>query len=169
MCFVAWQRLKGNQDGHKIPRRHLIVRVTGIQDAPSHPTTPLGPSCAPKAHQKHVIGPKSSTLFCLVALRPILVVVRPTVHQLQISFAYYDTISTNPILSIAMVSRWCCNATKVIVSSVAMVSRWCRNATKVIVSGVAMVSHCDQCSRLCLPRAQHMPTSNFWLKFSHWM
>ena len=144
------------------------MRVTRIQGAPSHPTAPQARLARPSPPKMRP-WPKSSTLFCLVVMRPILVVVRPTVHQLQISFAYYDTISTNPILSIAMVSRWCCNATKVIVSSVAMVSRWCRNATKVIVSSVAMVSHCDQCSRLCLPHTQHMPTSNFWLKFSHWM
>ena len=104
MCFVAWQRCKGNQDGHKIPRRHLIVRVTGIKGTPSHPTTPLGPSRAPKAHQKNAIGPKSSTLFCLVAVRPILVVVLPTFHHLQIGFAYCDTTATNPILGVAMVS-----------------------------------------------------------------
>ena len=67
--------------------------------------TPLGPSLAPKAHQKHAIGPKSSTLFCLVAVRPILVVVLPTFHHLQIGFAYCDTPATNPILGVAMVSR----------------------------------------------------------------
>ena len=118
MCFVAWQRCKGNQGGHKIPRWHLIVRVTHIQGAPSHPTTPLGPSRVPKAHQKHALGPKSLSLFCLV-------VSRPAFHHLQVAFAYRDRTATNPILGVAIVSWWCRVATNLI----SPVSRWCRVVT----------------------------------------
>ena len=91
----------------------------------------LRPISRAQAHQKCTLGSKISTLFCLVAMRPILVAMRPTFHHLQIGFAYCDTTATNPILSVAMVSRWCRIATKVIVSGVAMVSQWCRIATNI--------------------------------------
>ena len=124
MCFVAWQRRKGNQNGHKIPRRHLIVRVTHIQGVPSHLTTPLGPSRAPKAHQKHALEPKSSSLLCLVASQPILLASRPTFHHLQIAFAYRSRTATNLILGVAMVSRRCHVATNLVF----LVSCWCRDS-----------------------------------------
>ena len=56
------------------------MRVTGIKGAPSHPTTPLGPTLEPKAHQKHAVGPKSSpkTRRWAQMLTPILVGRIPT-------------------------------------------------------------------------------------------